>query len=213
MGAKFEEDQIVIEPLFKLFFGKRIKIPYEKIEKIEMPPGDSVLFYMKNGKVIKVPDPGIVTFYTDFGEMLKKYRIPYKCLLEDSGEETIETVREKAVSTKEAVLEYANPSLKEKLGSDYELEAKIVERIVGTTIEFRLLKNGMVMEEANGDESIDGEPLVDEMDLAFLSEWDPVHSQGKYAFVDETNDMSALKEYIDGVVLDNIFTCNASFTK
>ncbi len=213
MGAKFEEDQIVIEPLFKLFFGKRIKIPYEKIEKIEMPPGDSVLFYMKNGKVIKVPDPGIVTFYTDFGEMLKKYRIPYKCLLEDSGEETIETVREKAVSTKEAVLEYANPSLKEKLGSEYELEAKIVERIVGTTIEFRLLKNGMVIEEANGDESIDGEPLVDEMDLAFLFEWDPVYAQGKYAFVDETNDMSALKEYIDGVVLDNIFTCNASFAK
>ncbi len=213
MGAKFEEDQIVIEPLFKLFFGKRIKIPYEKIEKIELPPGDSVLFYMKNGKVIKVPDPGIVTFYTDFGEMLKKYRIPYKCLLEDSGEETIETVREKAVSTKEAVLEYANPSLNEKLGSDYELEAKIVERIVGTTIEFRLLKSGMVIEEANGDESIDGEPLVDEMDLAFLSEWDPVYAQGKYAFVDETNDMCALKEYIDGVVLDNIFTCNAPFAK
>ena len=213
MGTGFEEDQIVIEPLFKRFFGKRIKIQYEKIERIEMPPGDSVYFYMKNGKVIRVPDPGIVTFYTGFGEMLKKYRIPYKCLLEDSGGETIETVRENATDTRKAVLEYANPILEEKLGPGYELEAKIVERIVGTTIEFRLLKNGIVLEEANGDESIDGEPLVDEMDLAFLTEWDPVYEQGKYAFADETNDTSALKEYIDGVVLDNIFTCNAPFTK
>ena len=204
MGARFEEKQIVIEPLFKQFFGKKIKIPYEKIERIELPPGDSVFFYMKNGKVIKVPDPGIVTFYTDFGEMLKKYMIPYKCLLDGSGDASIETVREKAALTKEAVLAYANRSLKEKLGAEYELDAKIVERIVGTTLELRLLKNGFIQEEANRDESIDGEPLLDEMDLAFLCEWDPVYDQGKYGFTEEVNDRALLEKYVEGIVLDDI---------
>ena len=60
---------------------------------------------------------------------------------------------------------------------------KIVERIVGITLESRLLKNGIIQEEANETKSIDDEPLADEMDLAFLCEWDPVYDQGKYDLV------------------------------
>ncbi len=60
MSVRFEEDKIVIEPLFRLFFGRKIKIPYEKIERIELPPGGDVLFYMKNGRVKKVSDPAVV---------------------------------------------------------------------------------------------------------------------------------------------------------
>ncbi len=211
--VRFEEDQIVIDPLFKLFFGKKIKIPYKKIERIELPAGDSILFFMKNCKTIKVHDPALVSFYTGFGEMLKQYKIPYKCMMEDSGDASIETVREKATHTKEAMVAYVNRSLKEKLGPEYELDVKIVERIVGTTLESRLLKNGIIQEEANGDESIDGAPLVDEMDLAFLCEWDPVHDQGKYGFAEGVNDKAALEEYAEGVILDNIYTANASYNK
>ncbi len=192
-------------PLFKLFFGKKIKIPYEKIERIEFPQGGSVFFYMKNGKVIKVPDPGIVTYYTGFGEMLKKYRIPYKCTLEGCGDVSIETVRKEAARTKEIIEAYVNRSLKEKLGSEYELDVKIVERIVGTTLESRLLKNGISQEKANGTKSIDDVPLTDEMDLAFLCEWDPVYKQGKYGFVEDINDKAALEEYAEEVILDNIY--------
>ena len=213
MGARFEEDQIVIEPLFKLFFGKKIKILYEKIERIELPAGDSVFFHMKNGKLIKVPDPGIVTYYTGFGERLKKYRIPYKCTMEDSGDVSIEAVREEAARAKEVIVAYVNRSLKEKLGPEYELDVKIVERLVGTTLESRLLRNGIIHEEANGTTSIDEEPLVDEMDLAFLCEWDPVYDQGKYGFVEDVNDKAAFEKYAEEVILDNIYTVNASYNK
>ncbi len=199
MGAEFEDDQIVIKPLFKLFFGKKIKIPYEKIERIELPAGDSVLFYMKNGKVIKVSDPGIVAFYTDFGEMLKKYKIPYKCLMEDAGEESIETVRVKAARTREVVLECGNRILQEKMGPEYELDAKIVERIIGVTLELRLLKDGVFKADANGDESIDGEPLADEVDLAILSEWDPAYGQGKYTLIEDETDQAGWEEYLKNV--------------
>lgn len=210
--VNFEENQLVIKDLFKLFFGRTTKIPYEKIDRVELPQGEYVFFYMKNGKVIKVRDIGIVSFYTGFGEMLKNYKIPYKCTLE--GEETvsIETVREKAARMKELALTYANRSLKEKLGTEYELDARIVERIVGTTIEFHLLKNGIVQEEADRGESIDYEPVVDEMDIAFICEWDPVYGQGQYGLAEEANDEAACEKYISDVVLDNIYSLTTLIT-
>ena len=211
--VNFEENQLVIKDIFKLFFGRTTKIPYEKIERIEAPPGEDVFFYVKTGKVIKVPDPGIVVFYTGFGEMLKKYKIPYKSISE--GEECvfIEAVRDKAARTKELALTYANFSLKEKLGPEYELDAKIVERIVGTTLEFHLLKDGIALEEADRDESMDCEPVVDEMNIAIICEWDPVYGQGKYVFAEEVDDEAACEKYINDVVLDNIYSCNAAYNK
>ena len=79
------------------------------------------------------------------------------------GDASIETVRESAVRTKEAILAYANRSIEEKLGPEYELDAKIVERIVSTTLEFHLFKNGIIQEEADQGKSIDGESLIDEI--------------------------------------------------
>ena len=201
----FEEGQLVIKDIFKLFFGKKTIIPYEKIERIESPPGEYVFFYMKNGKVIKVNDPGITVFYTGFGEMLKKYKIPYKCISEGEEYVSVETVREKATRTKELALTCANRSLKEKLGPEYELDAKIVERVIGTTLEFHLLKNGIVQEEADRDESMDHEPVVAEMDIAILCEWDPVREQGKYVFTEEADDKSACEEFVNHEVLDNVY--------
>jgi len=203
--VNYEEDQLVIKDIFKLFFGRTTKIPYEKIERIDFPQGEYVFFYMENGKVIKVRDPGIVIYYTGFGEMLKKYKIPYKCMLDWEKDASIETVREKAAHTKEIALAYANRSLKEKLGPEYELDAKIVERIVSTTMEFRLLKNGIVQEEANRDESIDHEPVVSELDIAMICEWDPAREQGKYMLTEEADDKSACEEFMNHAVLDNIY--------
>ena len=203
--VNFEEDQLVIKDIFKLFFGRTTKIPYENIERVEAPPGEHVFFYMKNGKVIKVRDPGITVFYTGFGEMLKKYKIPYKCVSEGEEYVPIDTVREKADLTKERVLTYANRSLKEKLGPEYELDAKIVERMVGTAMEFHLLKNGIVQEEADRDESIDHEPVVSEMDIAIICEWDPVREQGKYVLTEEADDKAACEEFVNHAVLDVIY--------
>ena len=33
--VNYEEDQLVIKDIFKLFFGRTTKIPYEKIERID----------------------------------------------------------------------------------------------------------------------------------------------------------------------------------
>lgn len=203
--VNFEEKQLVIKDVFKLFFGRKTTIPYEKIERIEEPPDEYVFFYMKNGKVIKVRDPGITVFYTGFGEMLKKYKIPFKYTPEGEEYYSIEAVREKAARTKELVLTCANRSLKEKLGPEYELDAKSVERIVGTTLEFHLLKSGIVQEEADRDESMDHEPVVAEIDIAILCEWDPVREQGKYVFTEEADDKSACEEFVNHEVLDNVY--------
>lgn len=206
MSVRFEEDKIVIEPFFRLLFGRKIKIPYEKIERIELPPGGHVLFYMKNGRVKKINDPAVVSCYAGFGEMLKKYKIPYKTLMEDSGDASIETVREKTARVKEAALAYGNRSLKEKLGPEYELDVRLVEHIVGTTLEFRLLKDGVIREECNREISMDDEPLADEMYLAFLSEWDPVYEQGKYSFAEEADDKEVCEKYVEDVVIDIVDT-------
>ena len=202
----FKENQLVIfDPFFKLFAGRTKKIPYEMIERIELPKGEFIFFYMKNGKVIKARDLGVLTFYAEFGEMLKKYKIPYKGFSE--GEETvfIETVREKAERTRKLAVEYGNRSLKEKLGPEYELDARVIERVVGTSIVFHLLKNGVVQKETDIYKSIDEEPVVDEMDIAFICEWDPVCEQGQYILVEEAYDEAACEKYIVDVVLDNIY--------
>ncbi len=138
--------------------------------------------------------------------MLKKYKIPYKTLMEDSGDASIETVREKTARVKEAALAYGNRSLKEKLGSEYELDGRLVERIVGTTLEFRLLKDGVICKDCNLDISVDDEPLADEMYLAFLSEWDPVYEQGKYTFAEEADDKEVCEKYVEDVVIDIVDT-------
>lgn len=203
--AYFEEKQLVIETHtlgFLSYDVKKKKIPYEKIERIEVPQGEYVIFYMKNGKEIKFRDPDIASFYTGFGEMLKKYGIPYKCLLVGEGEVTIENVREEADRVKESARTYVNHFLKEKLGSEYELDAKLVERIGNTTIEFRVRKNGFVLLEANQNESVDADRVVDEIVLAYLCEWDPVREEGKYAFTEAVYDKQECEKYFDEIVLE-----------
>ena len=76
-----------------------------------------------------------------------------------------------------------------------------------------LLKNGIVQEEADQDESIDFEPVVDEMDIAVICEWDPVYDQGKYVFTEEVDDEAACEKYINDVVLYNIYSCNTTYNK
>lgn len=200
----FKEDRLVIEPFFRLMFTHRISVKYTDIERIECPPGSDILFYLKNGKVKKVWDLS-VTMYTEFGEMLKKYKIPYRVTMEDAGHETIDTVREKAAKCREVAIAYANRSLKEKLGPEYEIEAKLVERIVGTTLEFRLLKNGVVQEEADYTKGIDDNPLIDEMDIAILSSWDPVYDRAEYYIDEEALTDADCEEYVKDNPLDIIF--------
>lgn len=204
MGARFEDDQLVIEPIAKIFFGKKIRIPYDEIERVEFPMGGDVFFHMKKGKPIRVTDPGIVTFYTGFGEMLKKYKIPYKCAA-DAPLVDIETVREKVALVKETALAYANRVLKEKAGPEYTLDAKIVERIVGTTLEFHLLKDGVLQEDADQDESIDEESVLNEMDIAFIAEWDPALDQGKYSLAEEVDNTALCEDYVETCVLVHVY--------
>ena len=202
----FEEDRLVVETYyFGFFFNRKIKIKYEDMERIEFPGGTDVFFYLKNGKVKKIPDPGLVTFYTGFGEMLKKYRIPYQERLSDTGHESIETVREKAEECRKVALAYANRALQEKYGPQYEFEGKIVERIVCTTLEFRLLKNGVIQEEDDYDENIDGEPIIDEMDIAYLNAWDPELERGEYYITEEALSKAACENYLDENLLKIFF--------
>ena len=203
--VRFEGEGFVSEPPVKFFFGRKVSVKYEDIERVELSENPEVFFYLKNGKVKKVPDPGIVMYYTAFGEMLRKYKIPYIAKSKDPEPEgvSIETVREKVALCRETALACANRIIREKLGPEYEFEAKIVERIVGTTIEFRLFKDGKLYEEANWDESIDGEPLAEEMDAAFLSEWEPVYDRGKYQIADEALDPAACEDYVENVFLED----------
>ncbi len=201
----FEEDRLVVESYFSIFFNRKIKIKYEDIERIEFPGGTDVLFYLKNGKIKKVPDPGLVTFYTGFGEMLKKYKIPFQEKLSDTGHESIETVREKGEECRKTALEYANRALQEKYGPQYEFEGKIVERIVCTTLEFRLLKNGVIQEEDDYDESMDGDPIISDMDIAYLNAWDPVYERGEYYITEEALGKAACEKYVDENLLKIFF--------
>ena len=197
----FEEDQFVSKPPVSFLFGKTVKVRYEDIERIEFVDGGDVFFDLSNGKCKKVSDPGIVMFYAEFGDMIRKYRIPYKMKADEVGDASIETVRERAAVCKESVSAYLNRSVKEKLGTEYEFEVRISERIIGTVLEFRLLKDGVLAKELNENEGLDGDPIVDEMDIAFLYEWEPVSETGTYLLLEEAKDSAACEKYLEEDVL------------
>ena len=198
--VRFEDEQLIIEQPFKLI-GRTIKVKYEDIERVELSESCDVFFYLKNGKTKKISDPGIVMYYPEFGEILKKYRIPYVSKEGTPGDASIETVREKAEACKETAVAYLNRSVKEKLGPEYEFEVKISESIMGTTLEFKLLKNGVPDEDANEIEGADGEDVVDELDIAYLSEWEPMYDRGKYLITEEASDLKVCEEYLESDVL------------
>ena len=201
----FEEDRLVVKNPVKLLFGRTTEIGYEDIEKIEFIDGGDVFFYLKNGKVRKFADPGIVMFYTEFGDMLKAYRIPYTVISDEVGDASIETVREKAVACREIVLAYLNRSVKEKLGPEYEFEVRIAERLIGTSLEFRLLKNGFLDEDSNQEVNSDGEPIVDELDVAYLHSWEPMYERAGYLILKEATDRKVCEDYLESDVLPFIY--------
>lgn len=203
----FEKDHLEIRPVIPLMVWKKTKIKYDSIERIELPKGDYVNFFLKNGKVKKVYNPAVVAFYPEFGKMLKEYKIAYSSLLDDKGYEAIETVRQKADVIKKTALSYANRSLLSNLGEGYEMEGKIVERIIGTTLEFRLLKDGVLVDEVNAVDSIEGVALIDEMDIAYLSEWDPETGTGLYTFADEVKITGECESYVEEIVLSEVYDC------
>ncbi len=199
--VNFEEDRLVIKSVLNRLLGGTTKIKYEDIERIEFVDGGDVFFYLSNGKCKKVSDPGIVMYYAEFGDMIRKYRIPYRMKADEVEDASIETVRERAAVCKESVSAYLNRSVKEKLGSEYEFEVRIAERIIGTVLEFRLLKYGVLAKELNENEGLDGDPIVDEMDIAFLYEWEPVSETGTYLLLEEAKDSAACEKYLEEDVL------------
>ncbi len=199
--VNFEEDRLVVKSVLNRLLGGTTKIKYEDIERIEFVDGGDVFFCLSNGKCKKVSDPGIVMYYAEFGNMIRKYRIPYKMKADEVGDATIETVRERAAVCKESVSAYLNRSVKEKLGSEYEFEVRIAERIIGTVLEFRLLKDGVLAKDLNENEGLDGDPIVDEMDIAFLYEWEPVSETGTYLLLEEAKDSAACEKYLEEDVL------------
>ncbi len=199
--VNFEEDRLVVKSVLNRLLGGTTKIKYEDIERIEFVDGGDVFFYLSNGKCKKVSDPGIVMYYAEFGDMIRKYRIPYKMKADEAGDATIETVRERAAVCKESASAYLNRSVKEKLGTEYEFEVRISERIIGTVLEFRLLKDGVLAKELNENEGLDGDPIVDEMDIAFLYEWEPVSETGTYLLLEEAKDSAACEKYLEEDVL------------
>ena len=74
---------------------------------------------------------------------------------------------------------------------------------IGT--EFRLLKNGVIQEEDDYDENIDGEPIIDEMDIAYLNAWDPELERGEYYITEEALSKAACENYLDENLLKIFF--------
>ena len=200
----FEKDRLIIKPIIKAAFWKKKKIPYNRIKKIEAD-GENVIFHMTGDKVIKAADPAIVAFYPEFGDMLRDNHIPFKMTFDDKGYESIETVREKAAFVKQTALDYANKLISEKLTDAYELKADIKERIIGTTLEFDLYKDGISVNEAKLTDTIENIPVVDEMDIAYLNEWDPDLNTGTYYITEEAYDRDACERYVKTCILDELF--------
>lgn len=111
----------------------------------------------------------------------------------------LEQTRQKAQSEGSAIV-------KEKLGENYDLDVRIVGESYYSILVFRLVENGIVLEDHPAYEEIEElgvDKAIDEMDLSFLVKWDSTALSGLYGVTVEVENESSLEHYVK-LCLENL---------
>ncbi len=182
MGWKVDEEGVVFK---KFLSGKRILfwdlanilLRYEKI-----------VFTTRGGEIFEEKS----YFYDQLSylyEAIPKYNIGFRDEREmEDLEKTygIVEVNEKAETLKTLVYRIMSPLIMGKYGQEYDLALDIVDNHDFITLTFGLTRNGDYLEAFRD---------FDDIEVAFLVEWDAGFGTGRYAFTSEAMDEAATESY------------------
>lgn len=133
-------------------------------------------------------------------EAVQKYNIHFSNADELSAQNEVypvEQVNEKSAQVKAVIEEYAGRSVREKMGAEYGVDAKVGYEGEWINMYLKLLKNGQVVTDISEKAkytSDDVDPYAfDNIALAYLVEWDGF---GRYALTNEMDNPQLCEAYL-----------------
>ena len=100
----------------------------------------------------------------------------------------------------------AGATVRARLGQEYDVDVALVDKLVNSYAEMRLTKNGEPVKDLTGITAVKMESdVLDDMDLAFLCEWDSQSKSGNYGVTNEVKDFEACRKYILDPFLEYLF--------
>lgn len=202
MRIKFNRDHLLLKSLFTK------KLPWEEVSSITVTDTEGTTVQTKSGQLYRSKKDSIICFlYPELTDILVRYGILYDDQSQYAGNNkrsySAREVRALGEQAKEIAYPCISARIRQYFGAEYDVDLRIHEALDGAALEFRIVKDGCVLEDFPGYEEIDEEGLVkamDSMDMSFLFHWDPYSGEGSYLIVDELTEKEKLEEYlIEGV--------------
>lgn len=178
-----------------LFSAK--KIFAVDIRNIVFDDRGALTFTLNSGKEMRFKNYNVM-YDEALGALIKQYNISYRNL-RDMQENLYSAaeIGKMIEETNKTVYDCASATVRSKLGQDYDVALTTVDKVMYSYVEIRLVKNGEPVKELPGViEPGSGSEVLEDMDLAFLCEWDPESRSGKYGVTVEMKDCEACRKYI-----------------
>ncbi|MBR1702962.1 MAG: hypothetical protein IJ716_13610 [Lachnospiraceae bacterium] len=223
MGA----DQLIIKSLFSIK-----QIAYRDIRSIHTSETGTVIVLKDGGEVTAKGETVQALRHPELKALLENYPVSF----EDASEGGVtydSTETNRMIAAAKSLAEtLASGFVKAHFGQEYDIDVRIVENILGASMEFRLQRDGQVIADFPGYEEAEepetsgksgepedmeeprksGEPegpdrgkLIDSMDLSFLCKWDAAGASGWYGVTNEVTDPKRMEEYVVGYMLEDFY--------
>lgn len=111
----------------------------------------------------------------------------------------VSELKNKLEETRKKAQSIASTIVKENMGENYDIVASIEGEYHFNILVFKLVENGIVLNEHETYEEIvelGGEKAIDDMYLSFLVKWDSASAEGLFGVTIEVEDDEVLKNYV-----------------
>lgn len=128
----------------------------------------------------------------------------------------VSELKDKLEQTRKKAQNIASTIVKENLGENYDIVASIEGEYHFNILVFKLVENGIVLNEHETYEEIvelGGEKAIDDMYLSFLIKWDSASAEGLFGVTNEVEDDEVLKSYITHWIITKMRDLKAELQK
>lgn len=193
--------------LYKKTLFSTTEIDARNIDRIEIEDAITTV-YLKSGNSIAIKYPLNYLFEKEVSYYVNN-NVSYEDKTYDGNSYTASELKNKLEQTRKRAQSIASKIVKENLGENYDIDASIAGECHYSILVFKLVENGIVLDEHQSYEEIgelDVDKAIDEMDLSFLIKWDSAAFDGLYGVTVEVDDEESLENYVTNSITEKM--CN-----
>lgn len=183
--------------LYKKTFFSTTEIDARDINRIEREDTITTV-YLRSGSSI-ITKYWLNLLLENEASYLVDNNISYEDKTYKGNSYTASELKNKLEQTRKRAQSIASRIVKENLGENYDIDAGIVGECRYSILVFKLVENGIVLDEHQSYEEIgelNVDKAIDEMDLSFLIKWDSSTLDGLFGVTVEVDDEEALENYV-----------------